>query len=318
MTMFAIQVPAYGKVDFKKIWLEHGVYKNGSKGMTVHAHFTVGDMKGENIQAVAWIKDEDGKYLEKQNGHTLGIKHDLNVTYESSLWDDLSFFIPYDDMILKNGKHSYYAFVSIHTDNGCISVSDDIEFTGTGSGENKRSPANRQILANGGSVDRVENADGSITSTIRNTCTICGGSGRCNLCGGQGGLWGGYGRYRTYHICNSCGGGARCKYCGGTGETVMVHTYYPATNESFGVDFYTGNVVSSERGGYGSGSGKSNKKGSCTYCNGTGMDSFAWTSGSPKPNVGGYTHSSGGKCQYCGKYEWHQHVYCPHCQADKY
>ena len=56
----------------------------------------------------------------------------------------------------------------------------------------------------------------------------------------------------------------------------------------------------------------------CSMCNGTGIDPHAYHSGDPKPAVGGYTHSSGGKCIYCGKYEWHQHVYCPKCNANKY
>ncbi len=56
----------------------------------------------------------------------------------------------------------------------------------------------------------------------------------------------------------------------------------------------------------------------CSICNGTGIDPHAYYSGDPKPYVGGYTHSSGGKCIYCGKYEWHQHVYCPKCNANKY
>lgn len=56
----------------------------------------------------------------------------------------------------------------------------------------------------------------------------------------------------------------------------------------------------------------------CSMCNGTGIDPHVYHSGDPKPAVGGYTHSSGGKCIYCGKYEWHQHVYCPKCNANKY
>lgn len=56
----------------------------------------------------------------------------------------------------------------------------------------------------------------------------------------------------------------------------------------------------------------------CSICNGTGIDPHTYYSGDPKPWVGGYTHSSGGKCIYCEKYQWHQHVYCPKCNANKY
>lgn len=316
----ALKMPAYANVEFERVWLEHGIKKNGVEGMTVHAHFSIEGMKGDKVTAIAWIQDEDGNYLEKGNGNALNIQHNLSISYDNSLWEDVTFFIPYADMDFKSGQHSYYALVSIHTSGfeTCLSVSDFVKFLGTGPENNRKARGERQMLANGGYVDRVENADGSITSTTVTKCTICQGSGKCNLCGGQGGLWGGYGQYRSYHICVSCGGGAQCKYCNGTGDNVLISTYYPSTNESYGYDLHTGNMISTAKGSGNYQSSSSNNEGVCSFCNGTGMDSFAWEAGSPKPRAGGYTHSSGGKCPYCGKYEWHQHVYCPKCHADKY
>lgn len=327
LTMSATSVHASTNAEFKKVWLEHGVTKNGQKGMVVHAKITIDGMKGKKVDAVAWIKDENGNYLKKWNGNNLYNEKRLNVTYENSVWEDVPIFIPYDDMDFKSGKHSYYALVSINSINGkCLYVSDDVEFTGTGSGGNSKTPNNVLHPALDFTVkDRVENADGSITSTLISKCTICHASGICNLCAGQGGKWGGYGAYARYVICGSCGGGGRCKYCGGTGNSQLVSTYYPATNESFGYNVHTGTPVSSNNyynfdfldSGTNNG-GSHSKKATCSNCNGTGYDRLAYKAGDIRPYVGGYTHSSGGKCQYCGLYEWHQHVYCPFCQANKY
>lgn len=51
----------------------------------------------------------------------------------------------------------------------------------------------------------------------------------------------------------------------------------------------------------------------CSYCNGTGYDSFAYDTPGFGPTTGGYTNPEGSKCPYCSKYIWHQHGFCPHC-----
>ena len=64
-----------------------------------------------------------------------------------------------------------------------------------------------------------------------------------------------------------------------------------------------------------SSSKNSSSKTTCSYCNGTGYDSVAFVDlgFAALSGLGGYTHSNGGKCPICSRYEWHQHNYCPHC-----
>jgi|GEM_PF-1605635 hypothetical protein len=180
----------------------------------------------------------------------------------------------------------------------------------------------RQHFNDGSYADVTENADGTTTMVHHKKCFSCKGSGYCSICDGQGGKV--VGVYtKQWRGCTLCGGNGKCKYCNGTGESIMVQTYDPSTKTAVGQDMYTGKTYRStygekhDRNGSSSHSSTSSSS-KCSICNGTGIDPHAYYSGDPKPAVGGYTHSSGGKCIYCGKYEWHQHVYCPKCNANKY
>lgn len=187
---------------------------------------------------------------------------------------------------------------------------------------NQQKKSYRQHFNDGSYADVTENADGTTTMVHHKKCYSCKGSGQCSVCNGMGGLI--VGVYtKQWRGCTLCGGSGKCKYCNGTGESIMVQTYNPSTKTAVGQDLYTGKTYRStygekhDRNGASSHSSTSSSS-KCSMCNGTGIDSHAYYSGDLKPAVGGYTHSSGGKCIYCGKYEWHQHVYCPKCNANKY
>ncbi len=180
----------------------------------------------------------------------------------------------------------------------------------------------RQHFNDGSYADVTENADGTTMMVHHKKCFSCKGFGYCSICDGQGGKV--VGVYtKQWRGCTLCGGNGKCKYCNGTGESIMVQTYDSSTKTAVGQDMYTGKTYRStygekhDRNGSSSHSSTSSSS-KCSICNGTGIDPHAYHSGDPKPAVGGYTHSSGGKCIYCGKYEWHQHIYCPKCNANKY
>lgn len=187
---------------------------------------------------------------------------------------------------------------------------------------NRTKKSYRQHFNDGSYADVTENGDGTTTQVIHRKCYSCKGSGQCSVCNGMGGLT--VGVYtKQWRGCTLCGGSGKCKYCNGTGESVMVQTYDPSTKTAVGQDMYTGKTYRSTYGEKHSENKTSSRSSttsssSCSICRGTGIDPHVYHSGDPKPAVGGYTHSSGGKCVYCGKYEWHQHVYCPKCNANKY
>ena len=108
----------------------------------------------------------------------------------------------------------------------------------------------------------------------------------------------------------------------------MMHTYNPTTETVVSHDLYTGKTYSSTNGGSnnrGTSSSRSSKtsSSSCSICHGTGMDPYANESAGAGSFVGsgltvGYTNHSGNRCPYCTKTSWHQHVYCPKCNANKH
>lgn len=175
----------------------------------------------------------------------------------------------------------------------------------------------RQHFNDGSYADMTENVDGTITMVHHKKCFSCKGSGHCSICDGLGGKV--VGVYtKQWRGCTLCGGSGKCKYCNGTGESVMVQTYDPSTKTTVGQDMYTGETYRSTYGERHSGNGSSsrNSSASCSICNGTGVDPFPWEDAAS--NAGRnlpwcYTNPSGKKCQYCGKYTWHQHHRCVKC-----
>lgn len=178
-------------------------------------------------------------------------------------------------------------------------------------------------------------------------CYLCHGTGKtqknCTMCFLG---WSGYGKYK--HPCTFCNGTGKvddyCSECRYTnmaisfaeqqikslkethGMTKETAAFYHEHNSKIAqMDRDYQNAINAIAEPYLNSTRKSNSSHSstsssskCSLCNGTGIDPHVYHSGDPKPAVGGYTHSSGSKCVYCGKYEWHQHVYCPKCNANKY
>lgn len=178
-------------------------------------------------------------------------------------------------------------------------------------------------------------------------CYLCHGTGKtqknCTMCFLG---WSGYGKYK--HPCTFCSGTGKvddyCFECRNTNITISATEHYlKSLKETHGMTKETAafyyehnsnmaqmdrdyqNTINAIAEPYLNSTRKSNSSHSstsssskCSICNGTGIDPHVYHRGDPKPAVGGYTHSSGGKCVYCGKYEWHQHVYCPKCNANKY
>lgn len=185
----------------------------------------------------------------------------------------------------------------------------------------------------------------------KRNCSSCHGTGSiptiCTMCRGTGTIKMGY-YTPQFFKCNYCGGtGKQKKQCMACYQTNMqislTQSLLKTLQETHGMTKETLNTYIEIKGmeqkqnmefqraineiaePYLNSTRKSNSSQSstsssskCSLCNGTGIDPHVYHSGDQKPAVGGYTHSSGGKCIYCGKYEWHQHVYCPKCNANKY
>lgn len=82
-----------------RVWLEHNVYNNGEKGMKVHAHCEVKNMKGQELNFMVWFyqKDDITKVTNPSGGHLYRSLSDT-PNYDDTTWKDIWFFIPYSDI----------------------------------------------------------------------------------------------------------------------------------------------------------------------------------------------------------------------------
>lgn len=86
-----------------KVWLEHGVYQDGKKGMKVHGHCEVKNMKGQDLYFMVWFyeKDDITPVKNTSGGHLYRYVED-DATYQNTEWKDVWFFIPYSDFNVKS------------------------------------------------------------------------------------------------------------------------------------------------------------------------------------------------------------------------
>lgn len=210
--------------------------------------------------------------------------------------------------------------------------------------------AQTNIIDNSEEILRCEKAIEALENQKQH-CSYCNGTQsiprNCYTCSGRGTIKMGYYNPQFY-VCNNCGGTGRkhqsCTACQKTDVSISLSRnmlkYYKDTHgmtkeEAALYSKHNSRIAQMERdyqnatnalvepylnssgNGYYSHSSSSSRS-KCSICNGTGIDPHAYYSGDPKPSVGGYTHSYNEKCIYCGKYKWHQHVYCPICNANKY
>ena len=109
---------AYNKEDtrgeFKDIELEHGVQKNGVRGMNVTVDFNVKGMKGRQGCCSVYFYYENGsKVLDHDNDH-LAYSYDINPRYDDSHYTDFSFFIPYSRFNMPVGRYKFMCYCSVH------------------------------------------------------------------------------------------------------------------------------------------------------------------------------------------------------------
>lgn len=206
---------------------------------------------------------------------------------------------------------------------------------------------NPNVIDNSAKIAQVQKEIAELRAK-KNDCYKCRGTqtadgGLCGFCKGTGIIKMGY-YTPQYYPCSYCGQTGRKKVrCDLCMQTDNLISYYEiklnTLNDTQGLTRYaadlyydhqaTVNRINNEcqmtinniadshlEGTYKSSSASA---GGCSICRGTGMEPTAWDSesASRSPNAGGYTNPSGTKCPYCGLYKWHQHKYCPGCNADK-
>ena len=118
--------PVKKRVEVPNVWIEHGVTHNGKQGLRVHSRIEIDGYTGQEVKYILGLYDANKNAYKNPLGNQV-----LTATYERSVWDDFSYFVSYDDLGLKEGKHSYYMLVNALMNDGQRGVSEFVLFEGT-------------------------------------------------------------------------------------------------------------------------------------------------------------------------------------------
>jgi hypothetical protein len=123
------------KID--RIWVDHNVFDNDTKGMRIHVAFNVYNLKGVGCNVSAFfydnssgtqLKDRNGKYANINSFVMVG--EDFVPLYDSTTYKDFSLFIPLDEFDLDAGDYNLKFRIQLYNylTQSSFSESDFIEF----------------------------------------------------------------------------------------------------------------------------------------------------------------------------------------------
>jgi hypothetical protein len=96
---------------FKDLWIDYDAKEGTEKGLRIHVKFTVYGMKNLPSYVAIYFKDEDGNFLKDSNGKfasssgEVAVYRELDVGYDPGDYNDLSVFMPFDELDLDDGNH---------------------------------------------------------------------------------------------------------------------------------------------------------------------------------------------------------------------
>lgn len=132
---------AFGpSAEIENIWVDHNYYYGNRKGMMIHVHMSVYDMKGRSGRVSAYFyyggSSETALVDYNQSHRTdngkVSVGDDYTATYDASEWKDFWLFMPYDELHMSSGKSDLKFFVIIWGDkNQKLAESDWQYFTYT-------------------------------------------------------------------------------------------------------------------------------------------------------------------------------------------
>lgn len=325
---------ATGSVE--NIYIQENVIKDGIKGIMIHTAISIQNMKNNPVEhsVEVWLDPDITGYSRYSDAD---YSKTLTPSYDNSQWKDLESFIPYSEFGANTGKWRLCIQVNLYDIalNKCI---------GTGQYWFNVDFPRHDIVDMSAHISQLNTIITTLNSK-KNSCMSCRGKGRypvmCGWCRGLGRIRTGY-NPPLYANCPSCHGtGKETKQCMACRQIDISLNASQATLEwakkANGMTKDEFDIFCKMELERAQGDNKwlqtinsmcmevlrntnykhSSASNTCSNCHGTGYD--------PTPfdnivgmDVGGYSHTSQGKCFICGKYGFHQHPYCPRCMSNKY
>lgn len=98
---------------FGKMWVDYNVTQSGRKGMRVHLKCNVFDMIGQTGYFVFYFQHKDGTPIKTSNRAfksnerpgDLALYFEISPGYQNTVYEDISVFMPYDELNLTRGSY---------------------------------------------------------------------------------------------------------------------------------------------------------------------------------------------------------------------
>lgn len=106
--------------EIERVWVDHNVYENGSKGMKIHVKFSNKNLKGKRITVYAYFYQEDNvTELHDPYGNSLSCHRSSTPTYDNSTYEDFELFMPLSSLNMASGTNGTFSFdISIEDSSG--------------------------------------------------------------------------------------------------------------------------------------------------------------------------------------------------------
>ncbi|MDQ3798532.1 MAG: zinc ribbon domain-containing protein [Acidobacteriota bacterium] len=116
--------PTETKTELDRIWVDYNVTEKGRLGMRIHVDCTVKDMKGVSSYIALYFQKKDGTKLSansrdfrSQDGRA-AVYTLLKPAYDTAVYEDLQFFMPYEEFNLKRGRYDLQIDVDLIYESG--------------------------------------------------------------------------------------------------------------------------------------------------------------------------------------------------------
>ncbi|MGC2235786.1 MAG: hypothetical protein WA584_06470 [Pyrinomonadaceae bacterium] len=122
--------------SFKRMWIDYDVTQGGVKGMRIHTHFEVYNMKGIEGYLALYFQYRDGTSL-KDNNNEFDSSEGTVAAYEAitpaynptTVYEDLDIFMPYSELDLEDGDYKLKIRANvIYKQGGSISLLTNYDF----------------------------------------------------------------------------------------------------------------------------------------------------------------------------------------------
>lgn len=110
--------------SFEKMWVDYNVTEKGRFGMRIHVDFSTYNLKGVESDVLIRFQKEDNSYLLTNNGAfkskngEVAVSRALKPGFDTAVYTDLQFFMPYNEFKLNRGKYNLKMDVDLIYENG--------------------------------------------------------------------------------------------------------------------------------------------------------------------------------------------------------